>query len=227
MGYTIKVYDVSTNQWTQLADMPTGRWGLSAVAFNGKIYVFGGATGVATTVYDSVQVYDPQTNTWTVKSNMPTKRYSITTSLLDNKVYVIGGWLHSNYGPIYNKVEVYNPESDSWQTETPMPVARALLASIVLDGKIQVFGGSSTTHPLIGSSGIYEFSSVNSVEEEQIDEIQIDFLLSQNYPNPLNPSTTIKYSIPKSSQVTLKIFNTLGEEITTLVNEEKPVGLMS
>ena len=50
------------------------------------------------------------------------------------------------------------------------------------------------------------------------------YKLSQNYPNPLNRSTTIKYSIPKSSQVILKIFNTLGEEIETLVNEEKPVG---
>jgi len=156
---TLEVYDVSTNEWTQLADMPTGRWGLSAVAYNGKIYVFGGTTGAAITVYDSVQVYDPQTNTWTVKSNMPTKRYGLTTCLLDNKIYAIDGWLHSNYGPIYDKVEVYIPESDTWYTETPMPVARALPASIVLDGKIQVFGGSSTTHPLIGSSGIYEFSN--------------------------------------------------------------------
>ena len=67
--------------------------------------------------------------------------------------------VHSNYGPIYDKVEVYNPENDTWYTETPMPVACALLASIVLDGKIQVFGGSRTLHPLIGSSGIYEFSN--------------------------------------------------------------------
>jgi hypothetical protein len=42
-----------------------------------------------------------------------------------------------------------------------------------------------------------------------------DFLLSQNYPNPFNNSSVISYSIPKSSQVTLKIFNTLGEEKPT------------
>ena len=52
-----------------------------------------------------------------------------------------------------------------------------------------------------------------------------EFKLYQNYPNPLNPSTTIKYSIPKSSQVSLKIFNTLGEELETLVNEEKTAGM--
>ncbi len=66
---TMEVYDVSTDTWdTTKADMPTGRWGLSAVAFDGKIYVFGGTTGIGATVYASVQVYDPQTNTWMVNS---------------------------------------------------------------------------------------------------------------------------------------------------------------
>ncbi len=48
--------------------------------------------------------------------------------------------------------------------------------------------------------------------------------LYQNYPNPFNPSTTIKYSIPYSSKATIKVFDVLGNEIETLVNEEKTVG---
>ena len=63
----------------------------------------------------------------------------------------------------------------------------------------------------------------NGVEGET-NEAPIEYSLSQNYPNPFNPNTQIKYSIPKTSLVTLKIFNTLGEEIETLVNEEKTVG---
>ena len=50
------------------------------------------------------------------------------------------------------------------------------------------------------------------------------FALKQNYPNPFNPSTIFKYSIPTQSKVIIKVFDILGNEIETLVNEEKPVG---
>jgi len=51
-----------------------------------------------------------------------------------------------------------------------------------------------------------------------------DFDLFQNYPNPFNPITEIKYQIPDMSFVSLKVYDVLGNEIVTLVNEEKPVG---
>ena len=65
---------------------------------------------------------------------------------------------------------------------------------------------------------------VTFVEEENIDKVPTEFLLSQNYPNPFNPSTKIRYSVPQSSNVTIKVFDILGNEIETLVNEEKPAG---
>ncbi len=53
------------------------------------------------------------------------------------------------------------------------------------------------------------------------------YKLYSNYPNPFNPSTKIKYQIPELSFVTLKVYNNIGEEIKTLVNELQPVGIYS
>jgi hypothetical protein len=54
--------------------------------------------------------------------------------------------------------------------------------------------------------------------------IPVEFTLDQNFPNPFNPATVIQYSIPKESQVTLKIYNMLGQEVMTLVNEQQKAG---
>ena len=51
-----------------------------------------------------------------------------------------------------------------------------------------------------------------------------DYSLNQNYPNPFNPSTTINYSIPKSSMVSIKVYDVIGREVATLVNEYKSAG---
>ena len=55
--------------------------------------------------------------------------------------------------------------------------------------------------------------------DETEENLPIAFALRQNYPNPFNPTTTIEYSVPRHSQVTLEIFNILGQSIRTLVNE--------
>ncbi|MCZ7609348.1 MAG: T9SS type A sorting domain-containing protein [Ignavibacterium sp.] len=72
----------------------------------------------------------------------------------------------------------------------------------------------------IDYDGTFEYSPVISVETAA----PKDYYLLQNYPNPFNPSTTIKYSLKDDGKVSLKIFNSLGEEVRTLVNEIKPAG---
>ncbi len=61
-------------------------------------------------------------------------------------------------------------------------------------------------------------------EIEQITDGIKTYSLSNNYPNPFNPSTTISYSVPEIEFVTLKVYDVLGNEIAILVNEEKSIG---
>ena len=55
-------------------------------------------------------------------------------------------------------------------------------------------------------------------------DIQNNFQLEQNFPNPFNPATTIRYALPRRAYVSLSIFNTLGQQLTTLVNEIQEAG---
>lgn len=65
---------------------------------------------------------------------------------------------------------------------------------------------------------------LNPTSVEKLEEIPTGYELSQNYPNPFNPTTNIKFSIPEQGFVSLKVYNTLGQEVATLLNDFKSAG---
>ncbi|MEJ2195247.1 MAG: T9SS type A sorting domain-containing protein, partial [Ignavibacteriaceae bacterium] len=105
-------------------------------------------------------------------------------------------------------------------------------------GFVPGFGTSSETHSytfadknLNSGQYAYRLKQVDFAGSSELsDVVYVDvtdparYGLSQNYPNPFNPNTTIKFSIPEASNVTLKVFNTLGEEISVLVNRVMEAG---
>jgi len=90
--------------------------------------------------------------------------------------------------------------------------------------------GRTVSKPIVAPDGFYNFMVENSVTTvPQLNEPN-SFYLSQNYPNPFNPTTKIKFTLSvtlsgvERSLVTLKVFDILGNEVATLVDEEKPAG---
>ncbi|MFA7419060.1 MAG: T9SS type A sorting domain-containing protein [Melioribacteraceae bacterium] len=86
-------------------------------------------------------------------------------------------------------------------------------------------GGREFSYRLkqIDFDGAYEFSKELKISFTD----ELSFNLVQNFPNPFNPETVIKFELPKASYVKLRVYNTLGEEVGNLLNEKKDAGIYS
>jgi hypothetical protein len=102
-------------------------------------------------------------------------------------------------------------------------IVQSIVPSTVFDLTYLQLGSFS----IPGSKTIIIPEIISSIQD--IENLPNTFYLAQNYPNPFNPITTIKFSIPENSTqsflVNLKIFDVLGNEIATLVNENRPQGI--
>ena len=123
------IYDATTNNWIEGANLPTARGALTANFINGTLYAIGGIdlSGAS----NNNQAYDPKTNTWTEKAPMPTAREHLTSAVVNDKLYAIGGRQADNDSPKanVNRIEMYNPLNDSWTIMEQMPTKRSGIAA--------------------------------------------------------------------------------------------------
>ncbi len=113
-------------------------------------------------------------------------------------------------------IDAGNPDQSYNDPEDPNNLGYALYPAMgTVRNDMGAYGGPNTINWI-----------VTSVENDGKENSQIpnEFELSQNYPNPFNPSTTFRYSIPTQSKVVIKVYDILGSEIVTLMDEEKSVG---
>jgi len=101
----------------------------------------------------------------------------------------------------------------------------SLAVSKELDGLFPLSPGAVEAHRILGDKEYYNINiNPDHALQKTADQTPAEYALLDNYPNPFNPSTTISYSLPEDGKVQIKIFDVLGREVATLVNEFTSAG---
>ncbi|MHB8930875.1 MAG: Kelch repeat-containing protein [Melioribacteraceae bacterium] len=190
-----------------------------------NIYIFG---GVINGVMKAIQKFNISTQTLTdmpEQLNESRAAGSAVYNPLSQKGFIIGGYNETLTAlNTVEQVEIQPDGSLKITQSLPMTYARAgLMAVAYKNGFVAVFGGR-TDRGHLGKVVPYIEILDEGTSVHNNAELPKQFSLDQNFPNPFNPSTIISYQVSAVCQVQLKVFDSIGREITELVNEEKTPG---
>jgi hypothetical protein len=190
-----------------------------------NIYIFGGVSKQGT-LLSTISRFNIKTKSL---EKLPTK---LQTGIVEgaavynpliNTGFIIGGQNESNK-PLSTvwQVTINNDGSLNISEFPSLKYPRRRCMAVNYGKFVAVMGGLDADNKVVPWVEILVDTSTVTAADENI--IPGDFKLSQNYPNPFNPSTLINFYIPKETHVSLKVFDVLGREVATLVNETKSIG---
>ena len=244
----IWVFTRTNDVWKQqgqklaAAGISFGQQGSSvAISADGKTIVEGGATYNGSD--GGMCVFARKDTSWTQQSQWlagwgdvgstsgvvwdPVMQGSSVAISADGNTFVEGGYGDDNWkGAIW----VFTRTDSVWTQEgtkltgsdtVGTTIYQGITVAISGDGKTILEGGSGDNNK-VGAAWSF-FNPITGVNDN-IASTPIKFSLEQNYPNPFNPSTVISYQLPVSSFVNIKVYDLLGREVSTLVNEEQQSG---
>ena len=129
-------YNLYTDEWTPIEDMPTLRYGIAVTQLHGHVYCIGGFEGGR--YLSTVETYDPEENVWTMRPPMMVSRKYFGAACLGGKVYALGG---SNSHRRLKSVECFDPYEQQWTFVAPMLCPRMYVAVATLGGLLYAVGG--------------------------------------------------------------------------------------
>lgn len=230
---TVKYDARGVEQWLRRYVGPADDWKEAsdfAIDDSANVYITGWSeTSHSTADYVTIKYNTSGVEQWVARYNRTGYSYGRAFSLAVDRfgnVYVTGseeGYLTLKYDRAGVLKWLINYRG-SWNSYN-QPAALAVDAA----GNVYLTGTSG-----FEDVNFYEkWSNFTTIKYTQTTPVSVDekkaskpqkYHLSQNYPNPCNPSTTIRYALPKSEYVTLKIYNLIGKEIATLVRGKKAAG---
>ncbi len=122
-------------------------------------------------------------------------------------------------------IEIFADSSDEGQVYVDSTVSDASgHFSIALSSSPMLPYITATARDALGNTSEFSSPFIVTDSEGEEDRLPTEYALYQNYPNPFNPTTKVMYAIPKQSFVILRVFDVLGKEVVTLVNEKQSAG---
>jgi N-acetylneuraminic acid mutarotase len=226
-----EIYDPKTEKWNEAASLNFARYEHTATLLpDGKVLVVGGQnySDEMSPWLNACELYDPVQNTWTIVGPLSYPRALHSAVILKNGLLLLaGGFIDDAIWELYDLNSLKSIYYSSYPGKQGVP-----LINFLPDGKVISAGGTTWTDdstPFVSAAKmcyIYDPNGIDAVEQSK-NTLPKDFRLYQNYPNPFNPTTIIKYELPTTSHVVIKIYNSIGEEITTLINKTQLGGTYS
>jgi hypothetical protein len=236
----VQYYRIATNTWgTIAASLPTGagRRTFACGISGNKIVISGGFnTAFLKSTYVGT-INSASSITWAAAPDIPTAYAGLSRPggvAYGDKFFVINGE-RAGAGGYYDTTHVFTVSSNSWthiisgKPYKMSNICNAAAAKCVND-TIRIFvpgGYGSLTGAVPGvETNLFDVINGGSLTgvPEPVAGIPTEFELAQNYPNPFNPSTTIQFGLPVAADVTLKIYNVLGQEVVTLFDGQRGAG---
>jgi hypothetical protein len=194
---------------------------MSVSLFN-SLYIFGGSYNTVTSDINSFGISDHHLilqNPGLLRPRANGRAIKLEDS---NQVIILGGY--NEITNALNSVELLDFADSIHFTSHPiqsMNYKRNNFMAVCYNNSIHVFGGEDEFGNVVDK--IERFKFITDIKEPK-NTTPVEFKIEQNFPNPFNLSTIIRYYVPETSIISIKVYDLTGREIAILINEEKQPG---